>query len=175
MVLKDGHIAEQSSHRSMGRPDQCIRRTQSHNAPIIDIPESETRSTAVDSPQVILASLPPKPDARIRTPNVLNDSIHVQLAFYPSIQPYLCMSKGNAVGSTHIGSEELGKGECACQVFGCGRSGVWFWYEHARASSLSWDQYWWWIRLRYRKGGSYSSLLVRTIDTLFTMLRIQKM
>ncbi|KAG1717946.1 hypothetical protein EDB19DRAFT_1804799, partial [Suillus lakei] len=43
------------------------------------------------------------------------------------------MSKGNAIGSTHIGGGELGKGERACGVFGGGRSCVWFWYKHAGA------------------------------------------
>ncbi|KAG1878177.1 mitochondrial half-size ABC transporter [Suillus subluteus] len=89
MVLKDGRIVEQGSHRELLElnslfasmwadqisasedPKTPAGYDVNDDAPVVDIPESETRSTAVeepliiDSPQVIPASLPAKQEAPI--------------------------------------------------------------------------------------------------------------
>ncbi|KAG2125942.1 hypothetical protein DEU56DRAFT_823368 [Suillus clintonianus] len=82
MVLKDGRIVEQGSHRELLElnalfasmwadqisasedPKGTAGYDVDDDAPVVDIPESDTRSTAVaiDSPQVIAAPLPSKPD-----------------------------------------------------------------------------------------------------------------
>lgn len=94
MVLKDGRIVEQGSHRELLElnglfasmwADQISASEDpkvaagydvdvNDDAPVVDIPESETRSTAVeeriavDSPQVVPESLQAKPDAPISFP-----------------------------------------------------------------------------------------------------------
>ncbi|KAG2113884.1 uncharacterized protein F5147DRAFT_680298 [Suillus discolor] len=93
MVLKDGRIVEQGSHRELLElnglfasmwadqisasedPKAPAGYDADDDAPVVDVPESETRSTAVeveervavDSPQVVPASLP-VPSARISFP-----------------------------------------------------------------------------------------------------------
>ncbi|KAG1799838.1 uncharacterized protein HD556DRAFT_69973 [Suillus plorans] len=94
MVLKDGRIVEQGSHRELLElnglfasmwadqisasedPKAPAGYDVDDDAPVVDVPESETRSTAVeveervavDSPQVVTASLPAQPSARISFP-----------------------------------------------------------------------------------------------------------
>ncbi|KAG1904356.1 uncharacterized protein F5891DRAFT_41974 [Suillus fuscotomentosus] len=92
MVLKDGRIVEQGSHRELLElnglfasmwadqisasedPKAPAGYDADDDAPVVDVPESETRSTAVeepvavDSPQVVPVSLPAKPSAPISFP-----------------------------------------------------------------------------------------------------------
>ncbi|KAG1727621.1 ABC transporter type 1, transmembrane domain-containing protein [Suillus lakei] len=92
MILKDGRIVEQGSHRELLElnglfasmwadqisasedPKAPAGYDVDDDAPVVDIPESETRSTAVeehiavDSPKVIPASPPPKADVPISFP-----------------------------------------------------------------------------------------------------------
>ncbi|KAG2072290.1 hypothetical protein BDR04DRAFT_1153542 [Suillus decipiens] len=99
MVLKDGRIVEQGSHKELLELDGLFAsmwadqisasedpKTQAgyevdvgDDAPVVDIPEPETRSTVVeeiivaDSPQVIPASLEAQPNAPIAFP-ISNDA-----------------------------------------------------------------------------------------------------
>ncbi|KAG2052405.1 hypothetical protein BDR06DRAFT_957682 [Suillus hirtellus] len=92
MVLKDGRIVEQGSHRELlelnglfasmwadqisasENPKAPAGYDLDDDAPVVDVPESETRSTAVEepvavhSPQVVPASLSAQPSARISFP-----------------------------------------------------------------------------------------------------------
>jgi ATP-binding cassette subfamily B (MDR/TAP) protein 6 len=91
MVLKDGRIVEQGSHRellelnglfasmwadqiSASEDPKARAGYDVDDAPVVDIPESETRSTAVeeriviDSPQVVPATLETKADVPISFP-----------------------------------------------------------------------------------------------------------
>jgi ATP-binding cassette subfamily B (MDR/TAP) protein 6 len=91
MVLKDGRIVEQGSHRellelnglfasmwadqiSASEDPKARAGYDVDDAPVVDIPESETRSTAVeeriviDSPQVVPATLETKADVPVSFP-----------------------------------------------------------------------------------------------------------
>lgn len=92
MVLKDGRIVEQGSHRELLElnshfasmwadqisasedPKTSAGYDVDDDAPVVDVPESETRSTAVEEPividytQVVPAAIEAKPDAPILFP-----------------------------------------------------------------------------------------------------------